>query len=87
MLVEAIHCIYHLTVFGRRALMGLSIKEMKMQPQDIEQFQLIDSATLAAAARGELDLNHLAKLELCSRGQGLNGEWVGFKRAKEVHGV
>lgn len=87
MLVEVIHCIYHLTVFGHRALMSSSIKEMSMQTQYIEQFQLIDSAILAAAARGELDLNHLAKLELCSRGQGLNGEWVGFERAKEVHGV
>lgn len=47
--------------------------------------QLATSRVLAAVARGELDLNQLAREELASRGQDLNGIWVGFDRAAELH--
>lgn len=47
--------------------------------------QLATSRVLAAVARGELDLNLLAREELASRGQDLNGIWVGFDRAAELH--
>jgi len=40
---------------------------------------------LAAAARGELDLNKLAKHTLADRGLDQNGDWVGFKKAREIH--
>lgn len=42
---------------------------------------------LAAAARGELDLNQLAREELAARGLDDQGVWVGFDRAKHVHNV
>lgn len=42
---------------------------------------------LAAAARGELDLNRLAREELASRGLDEQGNWVGFDRAKQIHNV
>ena len=42
---------------------------------------------LAAAARGEIDLNLVAKQTLAGRGLDLDGEWVGFKKAKEIHNV
>ena len=42
---------------------------------------------LAAAARGELDLNRLAREELASRGLDQNGAWVGFKQAAKIHNV
>ena len=42
---------------------------------------------LAAAARGELDLNRLAREELASRGLDDKGDWVGFERAKQIHNV
>ena len=41
---------------------------------------------VAAAARGELDLNRLARVELASRGLDRDGVWVGFERAREIHG-
>ena len=42
---------------------------------------------LAAAARGELDLNRLAREELAARGLDDRGNWVGFERAKQIHNV
>ena len=42
---------------------------------------------LAAAARGELDLNLLAREELASRGLDQQGVWVGFERARQIHQV
>ena len=43
------------------------------------------SRVLAAVARGELDLNQLAREELASRGQDINGVWIGFDLAAELH--
>lgn len=42
---------------------------------------------LAAAVRGELDLNHLAREELAARGLDQNGVWVGFEQATKIHNV
>ena len=42
---------------------------------------------LAAAARGELDLNRLAREELAARGLDDQGVWVGFDHAKQIHNV
>lgn len=47
--------------------------------------QIAPSKVLAAVARGELDLNQLAREELAARGQDLHGVWVGYKRAAEIH--
>lgn len=47
--------------------------------------QIATSKVLAAAARGELDLNRLAREELAARGQDENGVWVGFDRAADIH--
>ena len=43
------------------------------------------SAFLAACARGEVDMNKLAKATLADRGLGLNGEWIGFDAAAKLH--
>lgn len=42
---------------------------------------------LVAAANGTIDLNQMARMELAARGQGKNGEWVGFARAEQIHGT
>ena len=52
---------------------------------EIGFIQLATSKVLAAVARGELDLNQLAREELAFRGQDINGTWVGFNRAAELH--
>ncbi len=54
---------------------------------DVGFIQIAPAKVLAAAARGEVDLNRIAREELAARGLGLNGEWVGFKAAREVHGL
>jgi len=54
---------------------------------EIGFIQIADAKVLAAVARGEIDLNRIAREELAARGLGLNGEWVGFKNARIIHGL
>ena len=49
--------------------------------------QIALTKVLAAAARGELDLNLLAREELASRGLNDQGNWIGFDRARQIHKV
>ena len=49
--------------------------------------QIADTKVLAAVARGEIDLNRIAREELASRGLGLHGEWIGFQKARTIHGL
>jgi len=42
---------------------------------------------LAACARGEVDMNKLARATLAGRGLGLKAEWVGFDAAAKLHNV
>ncbi len=49
--------------------------------------QLAAIKVLAAVANGELDLNALACKELANRGLEIQGNWVGFDRAKKIHNV
>ena len=44
--------------------------------------QLAGTKILAAVARGEVDLNAVARRELASRGLDRNGKWVGCERAQ-----
>ena len=46
--------------------------------------QLADARILAAVARGELDLNAVARRELASRGLDRHGKWVGFANAAQI---
>lgn len=48
--------------------------------------QTAPTALLVAVARGELDIQHLARVELASRGLDRDGVWVGFQLAREIHG-
>ncbi len=54
---------------------------------EIGFIQIASAKVLAAVARGEIDLNRIAREELASRGLGRNGEWVGFDRARKIHGL
>ena len=49
--------------------------------------QIAPAKVLAAVARGEIDLNRIAREELASRSLGLHGKWVGFERARKLHGL
>lgn len=46
--------------------------------------QTIPTEVLAAAARGEIDLNQLASYELASRGLDTTGKWVGYPAAAKL---
>jgi len=59
-------------------------------PFTVDEIGFIQTAptkVLAAVARGEIDLNRIAREELAARGLGLHGEWVGFQKAREIHGI
>ena len=59
----------------------------KFTIDEIGFIQIALTKVLAAAARGELDLNRLAREELAARGLDDKGVWVGFDRARQVHKV
>ena len=54
---------------------------------EIGFIQIALTKVLAAVARGELDLNRLAREELAARGLDAQGVWVGFDRARRIHQV
>lgn len=56
----------------------------------IDQLGFIQAApveVLAAAVRGAIDLNQLAREELAKRGLDKNGSWVGFAKARIIHNI
>jgi hypothetical protein len=65
--------------------MALTTSEFTID--EVGFIQIALTKVLAAAARGELDLNRLAREELAARGLDDKGEWVGFDRAKQIHSV
>lgn len=46
-----------------------------------------NSSILSAAAKGHLDMKHLASEELASRGHDHEGKWIGFEAAAKLHGT
>lgn len=58
---------------------GVSDKDLQHDPSNevAGQFQNVDSDSLGAAARGDVDLNAQAKQELADRGHDADGNWVG----------
>lgn len=54
---------------------------------DYGHIGLMSSDFLAAVARGEVDMNELARRTLANRGYGPNSEWLGFREASRVLGV
>lgn len=54
---------------------------------ELSFIQIAMTKVLAAVARGELDLNLLARKELAGRGLDDQGAWIGFDRAKKFHKI
>ena len=59
----------------------------KFTVDELGFIQIALTKVLAAAARGDIDLNRLAREELASRGLDKDGQWVGFDRAAKIHNV
>lgn len=67
---------------------GMRVMSIKSDRQRALEFlQLFPVDVLASAARGEIDIDYLARVELANRGMDQNGEWVGFEEARRKLGV
>ena len=65
----------------------MTYRNTKFTVDELGFIQTALNKVLAAAARGELDLNRLAREEMASRGLDRYGNWVGFDRAPQIHQV
>lgn len=66
------------------------MNEQNQLPDDLNPeylFNGIHWSILSKAVKGEIDLMHLAKKALANEGRDADGNWVGFKEAKELHGI
>ncbi|PIT80162.1 hypothetical protein B9Z40_16190 [Limnohabitans sp. 15K] len=66
---------------------GMSYTSNEFTVDEVGFIQIALTKVLAAVARGELDLNRLAREELASRGLNDQGNWIGFDAAKKHHNV
>ena len=60
------------------------VKEVEYDVDELGGIQILEAKTLAKVARGEIDLNQIAILELTNRGLDENGKWVGFQKSKDL---
>jgi hypothetical protein len=60
---------------------------MELTYDELAILQLATIRLLSEAAKGNIDLNELAKRELANRGMDKDGKWVGFDEAKKLHGI
>jgi hypothetical protein len=65
----------------------MNYSEANFTVDEIGFIQIADTKVLAAVARGEIDLNRIAREELASRGLDQSGNWVGFDAARSIHQV
>jgi hypothetical protein len=75
------------TINQTRGINQMALTTNEFTIDEVGFIQIALTKVLAAAARGELDLNRLAREELAARGLDDKGVWVGFDRAKEIHKV
>lgn len=52
-----------------------------------DTLQTLEPSLLVAIAYGGVDIVKLAKRQLADQGLGKTGQWVGFDKAAEVHGI
>jgi len=50
-------------------------------------FSLTATQLLTEALSGEYDINYLLRKELANRGLDRQGKWIGFDKAKKLHGI
>lgn len=72
-----------LCVYGRALLWSRKRRMSPMETAD-HHLNVLPSELLAAAARGEIDLNQLAAVVLAGRGLDHNATWVGFPAAARL---
>lgn len=72
-----------LCVYGR-ALLWSRKRRMNSMETASHHLNVLPSQLLAAASRGEIDLNELAAVVLAGRGLDHNATWVGFPAAAQL---
>ncbi len=63
----------------------MSKKPTAFSIDELGFIQIAKTDVLSAIAKGELDLNQLARQELANRGLDIDGHWVGFDKASLIH--
>lgn len=59
-------------------------KQDEFTVDDLGFIHIAPTKVLAAVARGEVDLNAIARRELANRGLDMHGRWVGFEQAARL---
>lgn len=75
-------------------------EENKIKQQNLEKFsnrpdalnpryvfQSTSTQLLVETLKAEFDIEYCVRKELANRGLNRDGEWVGFSKAKEIHGI
>jgi hypothetical protein len=60
-------------------------REDDLDPRYI--FSMTSTQLLVEALKGEFDLRYLTSRQLANRGLDMEGKWVGFDKAKEIHKI
>jgi hypothetical protein len=66
------------------------LQKFKDRPDDLNpafMFSLTATQLLTEALSGEYDINYLLRKELANRGLDRQGKWIGFDKAKKLHGI
>ncbi len=63
----------------------MSKKPTAFSIDELGFIQIAKTDVLSAIAKGELDLNQLARQEMANRGLDKDGHWVGFDKAHLIH--
>jgi hypothetical protein len=74
---------------GRRTVAAMPPKPAEMHDEENPAYlySTVWTSLLVKIARGEVDANYMAKVELANRGLDERGVWVGFAKAKRIHGI
>ncbi|NDE94451.1 MAG: hypothetical protein EB036_13890 [Betaproteobacteria bacterium] len=75
----------HRNTITQREDLPVTYRNTEFSVEELGFIQTALNKVLAAAARGEFDLNRLAREELAARGLDLHGNWVGFDHARKIH--
>ena len=63
---------------------GNKMEKKIISREELSIFNSITTNMLVAAARGEIDLNEVARKNLADRGLDQEGKWAGFNKAAEL---
>lgn len=79
--------ILHGTDSKGRGTVAVMPAELHDEENPAYLYSTVWTSLLVKIARGEVDANYMAKVELANRGLDDRGVWVGFAKAKRIHGI